>query len=149
MNRIFGAGGGGGGGTAGGGGDVGSSKYNLPPFPHPLPERSLSLHCSPEGLFIVPARPIIHKQPSSSFGSFRRHHSPRTSITSITEDVASDLNLTTNTASEWLGAKVSWGKAGKVQAASSAELKRVSKEDNILCYGIVGIQHLFNGEGYK
>jgi hypothetical protein len=128
-----------------GGGDVNKLKYSLPPFPHPVPERSLSLHCSSEGLFIVAARPI---QKPALTSTFRQHHSPRTSISSLTEDIASDINLASrrDASSELSGAKISWGRGGKVQAASSAELRRLPKEDVLLCYGIIGIQRLFNGE---
>jgi hypothetical protein len=130
----------------------GEGKYTLPPFPHPLPERSLSLHCTKDGLYIVPARPS-QKTPAPSSTTFRQRHLPRTSILSTTEDVARDVKLTKrSTTSAKEGARIGWGRAGNVKPASQEAIRRALDEspgEEILCYGVLGIQRLFNGEqGY-
>lgn len=131
-------------------GDGGSSKYTLPPFPHPLPERSLSLYCTSAGVYIVPARPS-QRPSSTSTTSFRRHHLPRISISSTTEDVAHDVKLSKRgSISRLEGARIGWGRTGAVKAVDDEEeVKRAiasSSGEEILCYGVLGIQRLFNGE---
>lgn len=131
-------------------GDGANSKYTLPPFPHPLPERSLSLYCTSGGVYIVPARPT--QKPSTTSTTFRKHHLPRTSISSTTEDVAHDIKLARrNSISKLEGARIGWGRTGAVKAVDDEEVKRAIASssvggEEILCYGVLGIQRLFNGE---
>jgi hypothetical protein len=127
-----------------------SSKYTLPPFPSPYPERNLSLHCTNDGLYIVPAR--IQKGASATT-SFRRR--PKTSLLSTTEDVAHDIKLARrHSISSTNGARIAWGREGTVKAADDESIKRALKgspegDVAIHCYGVVGILRLFNGEQHS
>lgn len=156
-------------------GPLGAS-FTIPPFPNPLPDRALSLHCTRGGLVILPNRPSSAATSASSEESQSskqratkraNHHSPRPSISSssggiIFEEVASasPSSSTTNrnapTAENVQGARLDWSKNAKPARITAAEAKSllgdeadgVAQSDalEIQCHGIVGIQRLFKGD---
>lgn len=126
------------------GGSKSPNKFHLPPFPHPFPETGLSLHCTKEGLYILPIR-----HGSNTSTRFRPSHSPRTSISATTEDIARDVKLARGSSLLRLeGAKIEWGREGQVSIAKDVNVKSLHEESGqeVLCYGVLGIQRLFNGE---
>lgn len=134
--------------SAAGGGPLGA-QFTIPPFPNPLPERSLSLHCTRGGLVILPSRPTPSSSEAQQDGkrSLRSNHSPRPSLSGIVEDAAS-AKKGAQAAESGQGASLSWSKQAKPERVNAAEVKSLLGDDaalEIRCYGIVGIQRLFKG----
>lgn len=131
-------------------------QFSVPPFPHPLPHRSLAIQCTPNGLLILPiANPV---QQSSQKGDT----TPETTDDSKSEDVAYDKVLSKIDATKQgsaagvdltaSAAMISWNRDATIKTLSASDSKQIARTVSIEkeslrmhCYGVIGILRVFKG----
>ena len=135
------------------------ASFAVPPFPQSTPDRLLSLHVCATGLLVLP-RPSsgasnTHSRTSSASSAaaaaaFGDAAPLATTDEARAQDVAHERR---RDGAPTAGALIEWGRKGKVtgisarDAALELERSKVDAEGaETLCYGVVGILRVFNGE---
>lgn len=124
-------------------------QYSVPPFPHPLPEMCISLHCTSQGL-------VILSQKQERHATHHGKHDTKLHSTEdgYVEDVANERQISTSiqeksqgSGSPHFAAYIPWSRDGLPQSMTPSDAKALSSQHEvpfILAYGIVGILRLFN-----
>lgn len=114
------------------------------------------MQATKEGLVIVPraaSHSHAHAHASSEDGRGKEKGGNADGAGGNGNSNTSSSSLASSAISE-LGAKIRWGRKERVESVSAEEVRRlVSKEENatpgeneLVCFGVVGLQRLFNGE---
>lgn len=124
--------------------DSGLSKYSLPPFPHPLPERRLTLHLTNDGLTILPSSTHSSHHSSTHSQDLKDNRLASATINGANKKPAVSGNGPST------AARVKWGRETSVQPISKQELNQAMEAQEadceLVCYGVVGIVTLFKCE---